>query len=324
MIWMPQKDYLQEKYNKRYSSQSGKMYFTVFRIGEKFKNNPNADNLTIDGLRGYQLHVNRECKVDNCDPIRSKFNQLLIGSKNVEQDVMDYLKGVRLRDNSVIARELILSGGDGFWNRLSEADRQKWIDTNIKFLYDSFGSNCIYACLHADESSIHIHTLIVPKFFNEKKGYYQLNNGYYFDGGDKLSEWQDKYTDAMTKEFNNIFMRGIRGSKARHVDLKTYYSLINEDLNTMDAESIKAHAKENYLNKKKVQELQGTLTDNNEMMKACNDILVANRKLKESKKLYEHTIRALADKYKIPQESVIKILNSKKDKDKNNKKQRER
>lgn len=119
-------------------------------------------------------------------------------------------------------------------------------------------------------------------------------------------------------------MRGIKGSKAKHIDLKTYYNLINEDLNVKQSESIQAYAKENYLNRKKVQELQETLQNNEEIMESCNKIIKANKELKESKKLYEHTIKTLAAKYKIPEKDVIKILNSNKAKEVQKRQQRER
>ncbi|MBU3107121.1 plasmid recombination protein [Clostridium gasigenes] len=275
-------------------------------------------------MRGFQRHVNREVIEENIDAEKTKDNIILIGNENVEEYVFNYLEGVKLRDNSVIARELVLSAGNGFWGRLSDMDRKKWIDTNTKFLEYNFGSNCVYSVLHLDETTPHIHTLIVPKFWNEKKGFYELNNSYYFDGKSKMIAWQDKYTATMTDNFNNVFMRGIRGSKSKHIDLKTYYSLINENLDEKQAESIVSYAKENYLNRKKVQELQETLQNNQEIMKACEKIIKTNKELKESKKLYEHTIETLAAKYKIPKKEVMKILDSKKAKDIKNKKERER
>lgn len=178
------------------------------------------------------------------------------------------------------------------------------------------------------ETTPHIHALIVPMFYNEKKKYPTLNNSYYFDGKEKLSAWQDKYTDAMTDKFN-IFIRGIKGSDATHVDLKTYYSLIKENLNSLSSESILAHAKENFLNKKKVEELEKTLNNQTEIMKAAEQILKNNEDLKDNNKLYEYVIRRMIDKYNIPEKEVSKIIETEyKNKDKSskkyNKKQRER
>lgn len=155
---MPDKDYLLDKYNKRYSAYTGNLYFTVFRVGEKFKNGQDSftrsnikNTITIDGLKGFEKHNNRTCKVENCDPKKSKDNVILIGDANVVDTVNIYLQGVKLRENSVIARELVLSGGNGFYERMTPLQRQTWIDANMKFLKDNFGDNCVYAVLHMDK-----------------------------------------------------------------------------------------------------------------------------------------------------------------------------
>lgn len=162
---MPEKDYLDEKYNKRYSAYTGKMYFTVFRVGDKFKNKQVTyttknikDTITIDGIKGFEKHNNRTCKVENCDPEKTKLNKILIGDENVSKIVDEYLKGVKLRDNSVIARELVLSGGNGFYKRMTKLQQQTWLNNNIKFLEDNFGANCVYAILHMDETTPHLVT----------------------------------------------------------------------------------------------------------------------------------------------------------------------
>jgi len=315
-----------KKANRRYSA--GKSYFTVFRVGDKFKHNPYETNLNIQNLRRFQFHSNREGNTPNADPNKKHLNQVLIGSENVTEDVYAYLEGVKIHKNSVIAREIILSAGNGFWDNLSDYDREKWINANYKFLKDNFGDNCVYAVLHMDETTPHIHALIVPVFFN-KKNIPVLNNSFYFGSKEKLSNWQDIYTEAMTREFGNYFKRGIKGSKAKHIDLKTFYALINEDLNTYDSKVILANAKENYLNKKKVEALQETLQqtleEKKEISRIIEDIIKKNKELKEENKIYEYTIKTLTEKYDIPQNQVYKIIaNRDKYKDLSKNKERER
>lgn len=300
--------YLKKKANRRYSV--GKQYFTVFRVGDKLKNNSAADNITIDGLAKFDRHSNRKGKVTNADPEKKHLNRIIIGSENVEEDVKMYLEGVKIRDNSVVAREIILSAGNGFWEKLSDKDRERWIETNYNFLKKHFGDNCVYAVLHLDETTPHIHALIVPVMVN-KKGLLHLNNSFYFGDKDKLSKWQDRYTDILSSNFQNIFKRGIRGSKATHVDLKTYYSLIKENLNELNADVVLANAKENYINKKRIEELQDTLVDKEEELRLAEEIVKKNKELKEDKRLYEYIIRNLSTKYKIPEEEVYKIIKNK-------------
>lgn len=324
-------DYIKNKFNKRYNVD--KQFYTVFRIGDKFKNEENAETITIDKLGKFVYHSNRTANTikddkfknkipKNVDISKSHTNRILIGSENIKEDVMMYLEGVKIAKNSVIAREIVLSAGNGFWEKLSVQDKEKWIATNYNFLKKYFGDNCVYAILHLDETTPHIHALIVPVMTN-KKGLPHLNNSFYFDGKEKLSKWQDVYTACMTDEFQGLFKRGIRGSKATHVDLKTYYALVKEDLKDASSEVILAHAKENFLSRKRIDELEETIKDKDEIIRLTEEIIKKNQELKESKKLYEYVIRNLAEKYNIPNTEVSKIIENK-DKDKTNYNERQR
>lgn len=312
---------LYKKANRKYNSDV--RFFTVFRVGDKFKNVYNEDTITIAELSKFDRHSNRKGKVPNANPELKHLNQILIGNENVEETVKMYLEGVKIRNNSVVAREIILSAGRGFWEKLSDEDRERWKETNIKFLKDNFGDNCVYAVLHMDETTPHIHALIVPVFYNEKRKVATLNNSFYFGDKGKLSAWQDKYTNILTDNFQNIFKRGIRGSKATHIDLKTFYALINENLDELNSEVVIAHAKENFINRKKVEELQNTLEEQEIKLQLIGEIIKNNKELKDDVRLYEYTIKSLADKYNIPKNEVFKIM-SNKEKDDNKTKQRER
>lgn len=243
-----QEKYLQDKTNKGYSLSEGR-FFTVFRIGDKLRHNPMSDTLSIEGLAKFEKHNLRQVNVKNADSSKKKFNRILIGSENIQEDLKAYLEGVKIGKRSIIGRELVLSAGNGFWNRMLPQDQEKWIQNNVDFLKDKFGDNCISAILHMDESNVHIHALVTAVQYEEGK-IPKLNDSMYFGSREKFIEWQDSYTNAMSNGLN-FFIRGVRGSKAKHIDLKTFYALINEDLNELNKDSILAHAKENFLNRKK-------------------------------------------------------------------------
>lgn len=138
---MPDKDYLLEKYNKRYTAYDfNNRYFTVFRVGDKIR-----DIKTLDRL---EKHINRECESPNVDKTRSHLNRILIGSESMSKDIQAYLIGVKYTDKNVIARELILSAGHGFYDRMAPQHQELWVQQNIEFLKRNFGNNCVYAVLH--------------------------------------------------------------------------------------------------------------------------------------------------------------------------------
>lgn len=227
----------------------------------------------------------------------------------MQEDVHQALEGVKIYKNSVVSRELVLSAGNGFWDRMLLQDREKWINQNIKFLKENFGEDCVHAELHLDETTPHIHAMIVAVDVN-KKNIPHLNQSKYFDGKEKLIAWQDKYTNCMLEKFN-IFVRGIRGSKVKHIDLKKFYALINENLDYLSSESILAYAKENFINRKQIEELKDTLKDREGVSSKVKELLKKNKDLKEENKLFEYLIAELADKYSIPPKEVFKIIRNK-------------
>lgn len=300
-----QDEYLLKKANKKYSAPGGKFY-TVFRVGLKFKHNPNESVFKIEGLKGLEYHNLRRCELKNVDKSKTELNRILIGTEKMQEDIYAYLEGVKIYKNSNIAREIVLSAGNGFWDKMSSQEQERWIQQNVKFLKDNFGENCVHAILHLDEATPHIHAIVVAVDYSKKIPILRSNK--YFDGKEKMSAWQDKYTDAMTEVFPRMFKRGIRGSKATHVDLKTYYALVKEDLDSLSSESILAHAKENFISQKKIQELQETLNNKEEMEKLTKELMEKNQELNKENKIFELVIKGLADKYEIPKQEVIKII----------------
>ena len=311
-------DYIDlNKYNK-HTGAIGPKYFCVIRVqNKKIKN--------ASEFKKFEMHMERKLNVLNADPLKIHLNRIVIGSKNVFNDAMEYIKDVeKIRKNANLGRDLILTASREFFITLSEKDLDTWIEANVKFLKNKFGNNCIYAAVHLDETTPHIHALIIPKFYNGKKKRYELRSNIYFDGIDKLKELQDEYCDHMKYKFNCL-KRGIRGSKAKHVDIKQYYALINSKLDKSDEKSILSHAKASYLRQKRIKELEETIevqkeffkNENNKNKKLIEDLKEAdNILLKESinakrdNKVYIDIIKKLQKEYNISKNDIEKIIDS--------------
>lgn len=52
---------------------------------------------------------------------------------------------------------------DGF-GRYDQKKTDAWVEANVKWLKETFGSDCVAAHLHVDERTVHIHAVIVPTF----------------------------------------------------------------------------------------------------------------------------------------------------------------
>ena len=284
--------------------------YCIFRVGEKYK--------TISSIKGFQGHMERTFNTPNANKINRSRNKILIGDKNILENVQEYIKDIKLRKNGVIARDLLLTASPEFFKNKNNEQIDNWIDINVKFLKENFGDNIRYAVAHLDELTPHIHALLVPRFKDVKRDRYKLSNNKYFDGRDKLSEWQDKYAETINNFFEEL-KRGTKGSKAKHVKIKQYYTLVNADLDKDNIQSLIAKSSNSILLEKKIKALQATLKlykDKNttkDLNALKNDNLLLKmqdniNELKKDKEVYRQTIKTLSQAYYISQESILNIV----------------
>lgn len=287
-----------EKYNDKVTGASEK-YFCVFRIGKKFKN--------FSMLQRYQYHVTREGNVLNADPSRTKENLILIGSANIVKDVQEYIKDIpMIRSNANIGFDMVLTAHHEFFDSLTDKQKENWINHNIEYLKNTFGDNCISAICHKDETSVHIHSVCVPKFWNQKQLRYELQSNKYIDGSDKMQKFQTDYSDHMQKEFPNL-MRGIKGSKRSHISIKKWYSLTGEELNIKNKGQILAYAQKAYLLEKRTKALEETLIKMQEN-KDTDKLLKRLKYLEKDNEEYKEITEGIIKKYEIKEDDIKDIL----------------
>ncbi|EKS4344872.1 MobV family relaxase [Clostridium sporogenes] len=281
----------------------GQLY-AIFRVGEKkYK--------TIGSIAGYQRHMEREQQTPNANTDIS--NIRLIGSNFIMADVKEYIEGIKIRKNGVIARDLLLTASPAFFRDLSIQEKENWVNTNIAFLEKHFGENCVYATLHQDETTWHISALIVPRFWEEKKKKYVLANSRYFDGKKKLSEWQDKYSSFIKQQFKEL-NRGQRGSKAHHVKISNFYRILNSELDSYNALEVIKKSKQSIVLKEQLENLQSTLNKYKDYAKLTTlekqELSNSLKDIKQDKEIFKETIKAMSEIYKISQQSIAKIIDS--------------
>ena len=270
--------------------------YGIFRIGDK-----KIKNMTQ--LKNWENHMDRTFDKPNADPLRTNKNEILIGSPDIIKLFKQHTQGIKFRKNGVLARDLVMTASPEFFTPLNDNDIDKWVKINKEFLLKEFGDNCIYACSHFDEKSPHIQALIIPKYI-DKKNRPKLNNDIYFGGRRMYSEWQDKYAEAMKKEFEQL-NRGIKNSKATHVQVRQFYKLINQDYKEYDYKQVIAKAQNSILLEKQVKKLTKTLDvywKSNIYMKEEME------ELKKDKETFKESIKAMSEIYKIPQKVIMEII----------------
>lgn len=202
---------------------------TILRI-EKLK--------TFGNVAGSDDHVTRNRETPNADPTRE--NVRLIGgedSRALEEIVKEKISTLkhRPRHDAVLCTEMFLSASPEYFRpkdpslsgQWSDSLMQQWAIASRDWLAQNYGSKCVRAELHLDESTPHIHAYIVP--LNDKTGRVSHDAMFGGRGGQgriKLSKLQDSYAAALAPLG---IERGVKGSKATHTKVKEYYQAVNSE-----------------------------------------------------------------------------------------------
>ena len=184
--------------------------------------------------RKYQ-HNYRTGNVPNADPALLHKNDELVrlnGQTYVEKfdEVMNRLKeqNPKIRKNAVLALEIVTTFSR---EDIETVDVEKWKTDQVKWLRENFnpnpeefGDNVISVMFHGDEAgNVHCHSVIIPI---DDKG--KLNASYFLDGRAAMIKLQDSYGKLM--EERHKLQRGLRGSQAKHEDIKRFYAAQNQAL----------------------------------------------------------------------------------------------
>lgn len=186
---------------------------------------------TFGNVGGCGAHMMRTRPTLNAVLERIGLNRPLVGTLDadvpalVKERIKDH--GVKTRVNSVLAFEMLLSASPehfrpdfpeqaGTW----DAQRlEEWVESSTKWLKKKYGDRVISAVLHLDESTPHIHAVIVP--VDEKNS---LNCRSFLGGRQLLRELQ---TDAWKAVEHLGLERGREWSGAKHTKIQEYYLHVN-------------------------------------------------------------------------------------------------
>lgn len=187
-------------------------------------------------MLGKYNHNYREINVLNADPDKKYLNEELVSlsGKNYKEAFeertakLGYGTNKKIRSNAVYGFEVLTTFSR---EDVDHVDLEKWKENNTKWLKETFnanpekyGDNVLSIVYHGDEpGNVHCHAFIVPI---DDKGH--LNARYYVQSRQKMVNLQDSYGSLMKSEHQ--LKRGVSGSKARHQDIKRYYTALNMTL----------------------------------------------------------------------------------------------
>jgi hypothetical protein len=185
---------------------------------------------TAGAARGKTAHNYRLVDTPNADPGRTaSLNQEYINTDKAdywslaEQRIGEAVTR-KVRDDQVRAMEVVLTASPEWFKRGQDGQAEdvrggKWVESNLDFLKEKFGEkNVVSFTLHQDETTPHIHAVIVPISENEK-GRACLSADRLFNPT-TLSQLQTDYAAAMAP---HGLERGVEGSRRQHEDMKQVY-----------------------------------------------------------------------------------------------------
>ncbi|PSV60266.1 hypothetical protein C9J48_20430, partial [Photobacterium profundum] len=232
---------------------------------------------TFEALNLSNAHINRYMETPNADTkIR---NKKIFGSGNVVKDVKERLNknGIKPRKNAVLCMEALLTLSPEYFT--SKEATKNFTIAAAKWLSDEYGENVLSVDLHLDESTPHIHAIILPITEDGRLSARDLFNKL------TLKKFQKSYCDLMSEK-TGIDFDYKEGSKAKHQNVKEYYTKINKELPAL---------KENDDLKAKVENLENELDEkedenyqlNGKIKKLEKDISIQNEEISQLKSFIE-------------------------------------
>lgn len=219
-------------------------------------------------ISGSASHTARERETPNADPTQK--NIRFIGSLNPEERLEDLVLAKigdleqkrKIRTDAVYCVELLLSASPSYFRpdcptQAGYYEPQKldnWVEATHQWLADEYGNRIVRAELHLDEATPHIHAYFVPL---DDQG--QLRCNHFFDGRQKIQQFQDSYYQTMRLIG---LERGIKGSRAKHQDIKDFYRIVEEgrdlEVDELSAEHLLAKAADRDRANQRKQEMEAT------------------------------------------------------------------
>ncbi len=194
---------------------------------------------------GMSAHIERTIAPHNADAERTHLNRELIpfleGVANRTQAIQHRLETAgltrKIGTNQVRAVRILLTGSPDAMKRIENEGRlDDWCADNLEWLRKTYGAkNLVSAVLHLDETTPHIHATITPIVTTERvkrkreeevaKNYRKKKPAPRLCCDEVMARatmkgYQDSYAEAMAKYG---LIRGVDGSKARHVSTSEYY-----------------------------------------------------------------------------------------------------
>lgn len=174
-------------------------------------------------LKGIQFHNQREKESKtnpDIDKSKSAFNYDLLNSnkidynKQVKKIIESQKEGTRkIRKDAVLVNEFLVTSDKPFFEKLSPVQEKAFFKESAEFFKERYGEqNIVFATVHIDEKTPHMHIGVVPMRDGKLQGKNVFNRK-------ELLAIQEEFPKRM-KEKGFDLERGELGSKTEHIEIQ--------------------------------------------------------------------------------------------------------
>ncbi|WP_285847469.1 MobV family relaxase [Peribacillus simplex] len=231
------------------------MSFAVIHM-KKFKS---AD------VKGMQIHNQREKESKtnmDIDKERSSLNYDLLNTaaidydERIQREIDERYTGKRaIRKDAVKLCSFVVTSDKAFFDGLDSKEEKRFFEESVKFLQDRYGEkNMVYAVVHKDEKTPHMHVGMVPITSDGKLAAKQ-----FFGKKTELQQLQDKFHEHVTKKGFDL-ERGV-SSDRKHIEAQRFKALtVKEEVKSLENE-LKEKLEDKKSLERSIKDVEGRLSD---------------------------------------------------------------
>lgn len=150
-------------------------------------------------VRGVTAHIARSQPTPNADPSQQHRNYAVVGPDwNDQEGINDAIEArtpEKYRRDAVRAIEYVVSASPEWFEANTEQQAALYFERAVDWFQDQFGAaNVVSAVVHNDESSPHMHVLVVP--LDAETG--RLNGKWFFGNKGILQKRQSRFAEYMS------------------------------------------------------------------------------------------------------------------------------
>lgn len=255
----------------------------------------------------------------NIQKEKTKDNILLFGTNNIKTDINNYIEtsGIKPRNkDTVLFQEFVLTASpEFFFNNKDGSKKTKeeykknlddWIKTQVDYLKKENYGICVNAVVHLDESTPHIHAVVLPI----KDG--KFNCKAFYRGKNSYSKLLDQYA---TYNKKHGLIRGEEQSLADHTTLKEYRDLAQKHMTDLEIKKRNIASKNSNLVKKETNffglEKKFTYDETRRIIKKSNEKTMNAYSFYKYNYKTQYTVNIGLEKQNSQQKKEIDLLNEK-------------